>query len=142
LAKVTFEKFSNATREKIFQIATNYDSLQTLLPEFFPSVRVISVRPNTTLVEEHLKLAGKELIVMTKHVTEEPSIHEIFFVGGDAKGTHIIEQYEQTPKGTRIILSVDFKLQGHMRLKGIFVKGRVENEFSKIMDKLILTAEN
>jgi coenzyme Q-binding protein COQ10 len=113
-----------------------------LQPIFFPSVRVISVRPNTTLVEEHLKLAGKELIVMTKHVTEEPSIHEIFFVGGDAKGTHIIEQYEQTPKGTRIILSVDFKLQGHMRLKGIFVKGKVENEFSKIMDKLILAAEN
>jgi coenzyme Q-binding protein COQ10 len=142
LAQVKFEKFSNATREKIFQIATNYDSFQTILPEFFPSIRVISVRPNTTLVEEHLKLAGKEMIVMAKHVTNEPNFHEIFFVGGDAKGTHIIEEYEQIQEGTRIVLTVDFKLQGPMRLKGVFVKGKVENEFSKIMDKLILAAEN
>jgi coenzyme Q-binding protein COQ10 len=142
LAKVKFEKFTNATREKIFEIATNYESFQTILPEFFPSIRVISVRPNTTLVEEHLKLGGKELIVMAKHVTDESKTHEIFIVGGDAKGTHIIEEYEQTPEGTRIVLTVDFKLKGPMRMTGIFGKGKVENEFSNIMDKLILIAEN
>jgi coenzyme Q-binding protein COQ10 len=141
LAKVKFEKFTNATREKIFEIATNYKSFQTILPEFFSSIRVISVRPNTMLVEEHLKLVGKELIVMAKHVTDEPKTHEIFIVGGDAKGTHITEEYEQTPKGTRIVLTVDFKLKGSMRLAGIFGKGKVENEFSNIMDKLILVAE-
>jgi len=70
LAKVTFEKFTNATREKIFEIATNYDSFQKNLPQFFPSIRVVSVRPNTTLAEEHLKLAGKELLVMAKHVID------------------------------------------------------------------------
>jgi len=142
LTKVKFEKFTNASIEKIFEIATNYELLQTNLTEFFPSIRVISVRPNTTLVEEHLKLLGKELIVMAKHVTDEPKTHEILIVGGDAKGTHIIEEYEQTPEGTRIILTVDFKLKGSMRIKGIFGKDKVENEFSKIMDKLILIAEN
>jgi coenzyme Q-binding protein COQ10 len=141
LAKVKFEKFTNATRGKIFEIATDYKSFQTILPEFFLSVRVISVRPNTILVEEHLKLVGKELIVMAKHVTDVPKIHEIFIVGGDAKGTHITEEYEQTAKGTRIMLTVDFKLKGSMRLAGIFGKGKVENEFSNIMDKLILVAE-
>ena len=142
MVKVKFEKFTNATREKIFEIATNYESLQTMLPEFFPSMRVISVRPNNILVEEHLKLVGRELIVMAKHVTDEPKIHEIFIVGGDAKGTHIIEEYEQTQEGTRIVLTVDFKLKGSMRIVGIFGKGKVENEFSHIMDKLILIAEN
>jgi coenzyme Q-binding protein COQ10 len=142
LAKVKFEKFTTATREKIFEVATDYQSLQTMVPEYFPSVRIISVRPNTTLVEEHLKLVGKELIVMAKHVTDELKTHEIFIVGGDAKGTHIIEEYEQTRKGTQIALTVDFKLKGSMRLAGIFGKGKVENEFSNIMDKLILIAEN
>ncbi len=142
MAKVKFEKFTNATREKIFEIATNYESLQTILPEFFPSIRVISVRSDSILVEEHLKLVGKELIVMAKHITDEPKIHEIFIVGGDAKGTHIIEEYEKTQEGTRIVLTVDFKLKGSMRIVGIFGKGKVENEFSNIMDKLILIAEN
>ena len=140
MAKVKFEKFTNATRDKIFEVATNYESFQTNMPQFFPSIRVVSVRPNTTLAEEHLKLAGKELLVMTKHVIDEPTIHETFFVGGDAKGTHITEEYEQTSKGTRIILIVDFK--GSVRLTGISGKSKFEDEFSKIMDKLIEIAEN
>ena len=140
MAKIKFEKFTNATRDKIFEVATNYESFQTNMPQFFPSIRVVSVRPNTTLAEEHLKLAGKELLVMAKHVIDEPTIHETFFVGGDAKGTHITEEYEQTSKGTRIILIVDFK--GSVRLTGISGKSKFEDEFSKIMDKLIEIAEN
>jgi len=142
LAKVKFEKFTNATREKIFEIATNYESFQTKMPQFFPSIRIISVRSNTTLVEEHLNLAGEELVVMAKHVTDEPTIHETFIVGGDAKGTQITEEYEQTPKGTRIVVTVDFKSKGPMRFSGLFGRGKFENEFSKIMDELILIAEN
>ncbi len=142
MAKVKFEKFTNATREKIFEIATNYESFQTNMPQFFPSIRVVSVRPNTTLAEEHLKLAGKELLVMAKHVTDEPAIHETFFVGGDAKGTHITEEYEQTPKGTRILVTVDFKSKGSMGFTRIFGGGKFEEEFSRIMDELILIAES
>ncbi len=137
-----FKKFTNAAREKIFEIATNYELFQTNMPQFFPSIRIISVRPNSTLVEEHLNLAGKELIVMAKHVIDEPTIHETFFVGGDAKGTKITEEYEQTPKGTRIVITVDFKSKGAMRFSGLFGRGKFENEFSKIMDELILIAEN
>ncbi len=135
-----FEKFTNASREKIFQVATNYESYQSNIPQYFPSIRIISVRPNTTLAEEHLSIAEKELVVMAKHVTAEPSTHEIFFVGGDAKGTHITEQYEQTSEGTKIILTVDFK--GSIRLKGISGNSKYEDEFSKIMDEFIKIAEN
>jgi len=140
LTKVKFEKFTNATRKKIFEVATNFKSFQISLPQFFPSVRVISVRPHATLVEEHLNLAGKQLVVMAKHVIFEPVVHETFIVGGDAKGTHIIEEYEQTSNGTRIVVTVDFK--GSLRLTGIFGKGKFEEEFSKIMNELILVAEN
>jgi len=139
---VKFKKFTNAAREKIFEIATNYELFQTNMPQFFPSIRIISVRPNSTLVEEHLNLAGKELIVMAKHVIDEPTIHETFFVGGDAKGTKITEEYEQTPEGTRIVITVDFKSKGAIRFSGLFGGGKFENEFSKIMDELILIAEN
>jgi coenzyme Q-binding protein COQ10 len=79
---------------------------------------------------------------MAKHVVDEPNSHEIFIVGGDVKGTHITEKYEQTPDGTRIVVTVDFKPKGSMRLGGIFGKIKVENEFSRIMDELILIAEH
>lgn len=142
MATYIFEKFTIASREKIFDVATDYESHQNLLPEFFPSVRIISVRPTTTLAEVHLGLSGKEFVVMAKHVIEKPSLHEIFFVGGDAKGTHITEKYEKADAGTKITLTVDFKYKGAMKFTGFLGKGNIENNFSKIFDKLIKIAEN
>ena len=111
------------------------------MPQFYPSIRIISVRPNTSLVEEHLVIGGRELVVMAKHVVDGPKTHETFVVGGDAKGTHIKEEYEQLSEGTQITITVDFKPKGSMRLSGIFGKVDVENEFSRIMDELIRVAE-
>ncbi len=142
MTKVKFEKFTKVTREKIFSVVTNYESLQSKLPQFFPSIRIISVRSNTILVEEHLKLAGNEFIVMAKHAVKEPHLHEIFIVGGDLKGTHITEKFEQVQDGVRIIVNVDFKSKVKVRFLNFFGKNKIENEFSKIMDELISIAEN
>lgn len=139
---VTFEKLTKAPIEKIFDAATDFESFQNKLKEFFPSIRIISVRPNTTLVEEHINLAGKEMVVMAKHIIEKPTLHETFIVGGDAKGSHITEKFQQTDHGTKITVTVEFKSKGKMRLSGMFSKGKFENEFSKIYDQLILIAES
>ncbi len=141
MTKVKFQKFTKSTRERIFETATDFESFQIIMPQFFPSIRIISVRPETTLVEEHVVIGGRELVIMAKHVINSPKVHETFVVGGDAKGTHIIEEYEQLSEGTQITVTVDFKPRGSMRLSGIFGKVNVENEFSKIMDELIIVAE-
>ena len=141
MTKVKFQKFTKSTRARIFETATDFESFQIIMPQFFPSIRIISVRPETTLVEEHVVIGGRELVIMAKHVINSPKVHETFVVGGDAKGTHIIEEYEQLSEGTQITVTVDFKPRGSMRLSGIFGKVNVENEFSKIMDELIIVAE-
>jgi len=138
---VKFEKVTNAPIEKIFDTLTDFESFQKKLNNFFPSIRVISIRPKTTLVEQHIMLAQKELIVMAKHTIEKPTLHEILIVGGDIKGSHIIEKYDEIPHGTKITITVNVKTKGAMRLPGIFNKNRFENEFSKIYDQLILIAE-
>ena len=138
---VTFEKITNLPIEKTFEALTDYESFQNKLSNFFPSIRVISVRPNTTLVEQHIRLAGKELVVMAKHITEKPTLHEILIVGGDIKGSHIIEKYDETQVGTKITVTINIKIKGAKRILGIFNKSRFENEFSKIYDQIILIAE-
>ncbi|MFB5608297.1 MAG: polyketide cyclase [Candidatus Nitrosomaritimum yanchengensis] len=139
---VTFEKITTLPIEKTFEVLTDYGSFQNKLNNFFPSIRVISVRPNTTLVEQHVRLAEKELVVMAKHITEKPTLHETLIVGGDIKGSHIIEKYEETQLGTKISVTINIKIKGTKRLSGFFNKGRFENEFSKIYDQLILIAES
>ena len=42
---------------------------------------------------------------MAKHVTEPPvTLHDIFIIGGDAKGSHIQQQFIEIPEGTKIML--------------------------------------
>ena len=140
MAKVIFEKIINADRKKVFDITTNYENFQKILPQYYPSTRIISVRGNHSLVEEHLRIGGQELVIMAKHVTDEPVLHELFIVGGDAKGTHITTRYEQLPNGTKLILEVDWKFKGIKKLG--FGKDKIPNEYSKMIDEFAIIAEN
>jgi len=139
LAKFVFEKIIKADRKKVFDITTNYENYQKILPQYYPSTRTISVRGNHSLVEEHLRIGGEELVIMAKHVTDEPISHELFIVGGDAKGTHITSRYEQLPNGTKLTLEVEWKVKG---IKKLFGKDKIPNEYSKIIDEFAIIAEN
>ena len=81
MPKTIFEKIVKADRKKIFKLTTNYENFQKILPQYYPSVRIISVRGNVSVVEEHLRISGRELVMMVKHVIDEPILHEIFIIG-------------------------------------------------------------
>jgi coenzyme Q-binding protein COQ10 len=140
LPKIILEKIIKADRKKVFDLTTNYENFQKILPQYYPSIRIISVRGNVSVVEEHLRIGGRELVMMIKHVIDEPILHEIFVIGGDAKGTHITMRYESIPYGTKLILEVDWKLKGMMKLS-LFGQNKVLNEYSKIIDEFTVLAE-
>ena len=141
LPKINFEKIIKAERTKVFEIAANYESFQKTLPQYFPSIQVKSRRDDTAVVEEHIKIAGRELVMMTKHVTKYPELHEVFVIGGDAKGSHIVEKYEPVDEGTKLTVEADLKLKGKLKIAGFFGKGKIKNGFSKIMDEFAKIAE-
>ncbi|MSV33439.1 MAG: polyketide cyclase [Nitrosarchaeum sp.] len=141
MPKIIFEKIIKADRKKVFELMTNYKNFQKILPQYYPSIRIISVRGNVSVVEEHLQIAGRELVMMAKHVTDEPILHEIFIIGGDAKGTHIIKRYESVTHGTKLTLEIDWKLKGMMKLSNFFGKNKVLNDYSKIIDEFAVIAE-
>jgi len=141
LPKITFEKIVKVDRKKFFELTTNYENFQKILPHYYPSVRLISVRGNTSVVEEHLLLGGKELVMMVKHIIDEPVLHELFVIGGNAKGTHIIKKYEQLPNGTKLIVDIDWKLKGLSKFSAVFNKNNILNEYSKMIDEFVTIAE-
>ena len=141
MPKIIFEKIIKADRKKVFELTTNYENFQKILPQYYPSIRIISVRGNVSVVEEHLRIAGRELVMMAKHVIDEPILHEIFIIGGDAKGTHIIKRYESIPHGTKLTLEIDWKLKGMMKISNFFGKNKVLNDYSKIIDEFAVIAE-
>ncbi len=142
MTKFSLEKIVNAKRETVYGILSNYENYQKLIPQHFPSVRVCSVRGNTSVVEEHMNLGDLELVIMAKHVTREPVLHEVFVIGGDAKGSYIKQQFIEVSEGTKIIVDVDLKLKGKMRMSSIFGKNKFEQDYAKILDDFAKIAEN
>ncbi|MBM2819427.1 MAG: hypothetical protein HW410_1109 [Nitrosarchaeum sp.] len=142
LPKFVFEKIIKSDRNKVFEISTNYANFQKILPQYFPSIRVISIRGNVSVVEEHLIIGGHELVMMVKHVINEPILHEIFVIGGDAKGTHITKRFECIPQGTKMILEVDWKLKRMTRIIYFLRKINLLKEYSKITDAFTVIVEN
>jgi len=142
MPKINFEKIVKADRKRVFDITANYEEFQKIIPNHFPSIHVRSKRNNVAVVEEHRMISDKELIMMTKHVTKYPEIHEVFVIGGDAKGSHIVEKYESIPEGTKITVNIDLKLKGRLRLDGLFGKEKINKDFMKMIDDLAKIAES
>jgi coenzyme Q-binding protein COQ10 len=142
LPKFSLEKTVNAKRETVFDILSNYENYQKLIPQHFPSVRIRSVRNNISVVEEHMNLGGQELVIMAKHVTNDPVLHEIFVIGGDAKGSYIKQQFIKVTAGTKILVDVDLKLKGKLKISSLFGKNKFEEDYLKILDDFAKIAEN
>ncbi len=142
MPKFSLEKIINVKRETLFEIFSNFENYDKLVPQHFPSIRIRSVRGNTAVVEEHMNLGDMELLIMAKHVSEEPVLHDIFVIGGDAKGSHIKEQFISMTGGTKVIVDVDLKFKGTMKMSGLFGKNKFKDDYGKILDDFAKVAEN
>ena len=91
MLKISLQREINADIEKSFEIISNFENFQKLFPDFYPSILIKSVRDESSLVAEHLKLHDTEFIIMAKHFTSQPYSHEMRIVGGDLKGSSINE---------------------------------------------------
>lgn len=142
MPKFSLEKIVNANRDTVFQIFSNYENYQKLVPQHFPSVRVRSIRGNVSVVEEHLILGDIELLIMAKHVSEEPILHDVFVIGGDVKGSHIKQEFIELEKGTKVLVDVDLKFRGKLMMSSIFGRHDFKEDYSKILDDFVKIAEN
>jgi len=142
LPKFSLQRIVNAKREFVFEIFSNFENYQKLLPQHFPSVRIRSTRNNTSVVEEYLNLGSQELLIMAKHVSDSPVLHEVFVIGGDIKGSHFKQQFIELENTTKIIVDVDLKFKGKSLILRMFKKNNYEQDYSMILDDFVKIIEN
>ena len=137
MLKITFEREINADIEKSFNIITNFENFQKLFPEFYPSILIKSVRDESSLVAEHLKLHDKEFILMAKHFLSKPNTHEMRVVGGDLKGSSINEIFniENDKTHLKVIAELDVKSSRFSK------KNPYEDSLTQLYDKMISEIE-
>ena len=142
MPKFSLEKIVSKKRESVFEIFSNFENYQKLFPQHFPSVRIRSVRGDISVVEEHLNFGELELLIMAKHVSKKPILHEIFVIGGDVKGSYIKQQFVNLSEGIKIIVDVNLKFNGKMKIFGILEKNKIGQGYEEILDDFVKIAEN
>jgi coenzyme Q-binding protein COQ10 len=134
VTKITFEKITRSEPKKVFDIISNFENYEKLLPNYYLSVRIKSVRDESSLVAEHLKLHDKEFVIMAKHFNDSPYRHEMRVIGGDIKGSYIIEKIIPFESETKII--VEAKINTGKRfsiLKNANYKKALEDLYDEIL---------
>jgi ribosome-associated toxin RatA of RatAB toxin-antitoxin module len=142
LPQFSLEKIVNAKRESVFEIFSNFENYQRIIPQHYPSVRVRSMRGDVSVVEEHLILGEMELLIMAKHVSQKPILHEIIVIGGDAKGSKIKQEFIEFENGTKVLVDVDLKFKGKMKFTVMFGKNDFKQDYDRILDDFVKLAEN
>ena len=142
MPKFSLEKIVNNNRNEVFEIFSNFENYQRIIPQHYPSVRIRSMRGDVSVVEEHLILGNLELLIMAKHVSQKPILHEVIVIGGDAKGSRIRQEFIELEKGTKILVDVDLKFKGKMKISSMFGKNNFKQDYDKVLDDFVKLAEN
>ena len=138
--KVT--KIIKAERSKVFNTITDFENLPNRLPEFFNSIKIVNKEGNVTIIEESVKVAGRDITQTTKHILTPPEKHEVLVMTGDAKDSYIVETYENVSEGTKVTVDGDFKLSGKLKLVGFVAKRKIEKNINEVMDALAKIVEH
>ena len=140
MIKITFEKISKSNPDRVFNVISNFENFEKLLPNYYSSIHIKSVRDKSSLVSEHLKLHDKEFVIMAKHFNEQPYRHEMRVVGGDIKGSYIIEKIIPLEAETKIIVEAEINIR--KRFGYILKNNKYVEALESLYDEIIYVIEN
>ena len=133
----TLHRHSIISRDLLFNISTNVENFNKIMPDYFKSLTVLEEFDSNKIVLENISFLGQSLDVKTKHVVLPPNIHEVYILSGPLKNTSFIEKYVPSSLGTDITIIVDLQINGFLKfipfLRQILIRkmGNVMNEFVK-----------
>ena len=136
MLKISFEREIDSDIEKSFEVITNFENFQKLFPEFYPSILIKSVRDESSLVAEHLKLHDTEFIIMAKHFFIRPNKHEMRVVGGDMKGSVINETLTSNGDMTHLIIDAKLNVKSSRFSKAIPYRDALENLYDMMITEI------
>jgi coenzyme Q-binding protein COQ10 len=139
MSKITFEKIINSNTQRVFDILTDFTNFDKILPEYYSLITVKSIRDESSLVVEHIHLLENEFVIMAKHFSESPKLHETRVVGGDIKGSYIIEKISQYEQKTKLVVHAEIITS--KGVKNIFKKHDYETELKNLYQKFVNVIE-
>ncbi len=134
------EKIIHMNRNTIFDIIAHQQNFLTLLPDTFSSIKIKSLRAETYVAEEHIHIFNGEKIITSKYFINRPYSREMSILGGDGKGSRIVEKYTEINEGTKLTLNVNLKFH-KLKITKYFLKNKFLKEISNIVNCFVYELE-
>lgn len=108
-----FEIALPANKNKLFSIATNFQTYKKLLPDQILDIKIIQQNENEIITEEALLFASvikKEINQQSVHKIIDGNIIDSEIISGPLKGSKVHAQFEEHTEGTKISVLLDLKI--------------------------------
>ena len=111
--KITYSTTVEVPQQKIFQVVADIKNYPKILPDNVISIRIINQTNNVLLAEEEVIELGIRTKLLVKHTFVPYEKHVIEIMEGDAKGTKIIQTFENvSATSTKLTSNIDLRLGG------------------------------
>ena len=124
----------------IFNTMTDVQNYPKILPQNVISVNIINQTKNVIFAEEEVIENHLRLKINVKHTFIPYEKHTIEILNGDAKGTKIIQTFEENNSLTKITTKIDFKLSGILEFVKYFAQSNLEHAMNTVLDNFITYA--
>ena len=136
----SLKKCSSVSRDDLFQISTDIENFDSIMPNYFKSLSVVEESSKEKFVDEQITFLGRTVSVRTKHVIIHPNIHEVYILTGPLKGTSFIENYSEYDSGTEVTITISLHLNGFLRFIP-FIQNIIARRMEFVMIEFLSCAE-
>lgn len=108
-----FEIALPANKNKLFSIATDFETYKKLLPDQILNIKILQKNENEIITEETLLFASvikKEITQQSRHKIIDNNIVDSNIISGPLKGSEVHAQFEENSEGTKISISINLRI--------------------------------
>ena len=138
----TVSRIIHVKSERAFDVATKYDAMSESMPDHYVISETKSRRGDVSVVRARFILAGKQYNTLAKHTEHRPYKHEIKIIGGDWRGSYIVETYESLGNFTRLTLSADMGQRRFLILRSGISRKHLKSWLQSITSAIENAASN
>ena len=120
-----------------FETISDIEKYPLILPNNFHSVKILEQKNNELIAEEIISEKGIRTKLIAKHILVPYESHTIEIIDGDAKGTKIIQTFEEIPSGTKISIKLELNVQGVLTPVKFFPQSNVQNAMNTVITSFI-----
>ena len=137
VTRTTFEKTVDVNGKQLFDLMADVEKYPEILPENIVSVQIINHTNNILFVKEIVQEAGIKTELMVKHTIIPYQQHIAEVLSGDANGTRITVNFNETGSQTKIDSSLELHLKGILLPFAYLPSDNIQHAMNTVLDHFV-----